>query len=74
MFISFKNKQDQTVKISLENIKEIINLENSYVRFFYQDNTEINIAYNSKSFGFHSHHEATIEEINNIIHEVTIIP
>lgn len=74
MFISFKNKRGEVVKISQQNIKEIIHLENTYVRFFYSDGSEINISYNSNSVSFRVDHEALPAEINNIIQDLILIP
>jgi len=74
MFITFKNKRGEVVKISQENIKEIIYLENTYVRFFYNDSTEINISYNDNSVSFTTNHEALPSEINNMIQEIILTP
>lgn len=74
MFITFKNKKRETIKVSISDIKEIAHREGTFVRLFYNDGSETNITYNSNSFSFTTNHEVDASEINSIIQELNLIP
>lgn len=70
MLINAKTKDKREINISLEHIKKTESKDNNYIRIYYEDGSNLNLAYNNTSFDFRIDYVLDMQEINNIIQQI----